>query len=193
MIQRLQWLYPPTAFRFFLNLLTILCDRLETTDHTLAQVSLLDDLTQMYNRRGFVKILKAEACRSKRYRQGVTMLLIGIRFRKDSESQVFENRDRLIKEFCAFLQNHVRECDITGRIDLQTFAVLMPNTSFSRGEDVYRRMGESLLQTHFESGGLAMKVHLEVIDLSSETQETVSGRLSDAVQEMYLHLGDSPF
>ena len=29
MIKRLQWLYPPTAHRFFFNLMTILCDRLQ--------------------------------------------------------------------------------------------------------------------------------------------------------------------
>ena len=31
MIKRLQWLYPPTAQKFFFNLLTIICDRLEKT------------------------------------------------------------------------------------------------------------------------------------------------------------------
>jgi hypothetical protein len=36
MIKRLQWLYPPTAQKFFFNLLTIICDRLErtTSDYT---------------------------------------------------------------------------------------------------------------------------------------------------------------
>ena len=29
MVKRLQWLYPPTAHRFFFNLMTILCDRLQ--------------------------------------------------------------------------------------------------------------------------------------------------------------------
>jgi CRP-like cAMP-binding protein len=29
MIKRLQWLYPPTAHKFFFNLMTILCDRLQ--------------------------------------------------------------------------------------------------------------------------------------------------------------------
>jgi uncharacterized protein len=29
MIKRLQWLYPPTAHRFFFNLMSILCDRLQ--------------------------------------------------------------------------------------------------------------------------------------------------------------------
>jgi CRP-like cAMP-binding protein len=29
MIKRLQWLYPPTAHRFFFNLMGILCDRLQ--------------------------------------------------------------------------------------------------------------------------------------------------------------------
>ncbi len=38
MIKRLQWLYPPTAHRFFFNLMTILCDRLQTmTDCYLAE------------------------------------------------------------------------------------------------------------------------------------------------------------
>ena len=60
MIQRLQWLYPPTANRFFFNLMSILCDRLESVTDTFACESIVDDLTGWYNRKGFINILETE-------------------------------------------------------------------------------------------------------------------------------------
>jgi predicted RND superfamily exporter protein len=43
MIKRLQWLYPPTAHRFFLNLMGIVCDRLEHLTECFAEIKMNND------------------------------------------------------------------------------------------------------------------------------------------------------
>ena len=67
MIKRLQWLFPPTAQKFFFNLMNVVCDRLEKSTDRLTEVSRVDDLTGLVNKRGFVEILEREVHRAKRY------------------------------------------------------------------------------------------------------------------------------
>jgi predicted RND superfamily exporter protein len=43
MIKRLQWLYPPTAHRFFINLMGVVCDRLESLTEHFAEIKMKDD------------------------------------------------------------------------------------------------------------------------------------------------------
>jgi len=43
MVKRLQWLYPPTAHRFFLNLMGIVCDRLEHLTECFAEIKMQND------------------------------------------------------------------------------------------------------------------------------------------------------
>jgi hydrophobe/amphiphile efflux-3 (HAE3) family protein len=42
MIKRLQWLYPPTAHKFFFNLMTLICDRLDRLTQRFAEIKVLD-------------------------------------------------------------------------------------------------------------------------------------------------------
>ncbi|MGD8343375.1 MAG: MMPL family transporter [Desulfobacterales bacterium] len=42
MIRRLQWLYPPTAYKFFFNLMTLICDRLERLTENFSKIKVLD-------------------------------------------------------------------------------------------------------------------------------------------------------
>jgi hypothetical protein len=49
MVKRLQWLYPPTAHRFFLNLMGIVCDRLEHLTECFAEIKMLNDSTGPQN------------------------------------------------------------------------------------------------------------------------------------------------
>jgi len=86
MIKRLQWLFPPTAHRFFFNLMNILCDRLESATHCLTELSLEDDLTKFCNRRGFIKVLDAETYRAHRFDEDLTMLMMSVDFDKDIQT-----------------------------------------------------------------------------------------------------------
>ena len=43
MVKRLQWLYPPTAHRFFFNLMGIVCDRLENLTECFAEIKMQAD------------------------------------------------------------------------------------------------------------------------------------------------------
>jgi hypothetical protein len=168
MIKRLQWLYPPTAHRFFLNLLNILCDRLESATNCMAQLSFEDDLTHLCNRRGFVKILEAEAYRSRRFSEPLSLLVMTVDFAAVSSQPDLESKDRILKEICSRLFSDIRRCDTFGRLNQRIFALLMPRTSSEKSRTVLRRLQKLLDDGRFESGGLQAEVSLEIIDLAGK-------------------------
>jgi len=43
MIKRLQWLYPPTAHKFFFNLMTLICDRLDRLTQRFSEIKVLEN------------------------------------------------------------------------------------------------------------------------------------------------------
>ena len=59
MVRRLHWLYPPTAQKFFFNLMAIICDKLEFTTQCLADITTVDGLTGLQNRDYFMEILES--------------------------------------------------------------------------------------------------------------------------------------
>ncbi|MGD8991054.1 MAG: MMPL family transporter [Desulfobacterales bacterium] len=42
MIRRLQWLYPPTAYKFFFNMMSLICDRLDRLTQRFSEIKVLD-------------------------------------------------------------------------------------------------------------------------------------------------------
>jgi diguanylate cyclase (GGDEF)-like protein len=166
MIKRLQWLYPPTAHRFFFNMMNILCDRLENATNCMAQLSLEDDLTHLCNRRGFVKILEAETYRSQRFSEPLSLLLMTVDFTAAGGTPDIEMQDRLLQQICSRLFSSIRRCDTFGRLDQRTFALLMPRTAPEKGRTVLRRLEGLLERGPFETGQIRAAVALEMIDLA---------------------------
>ena len=65
MIKRLQWLYPPTAHKFFINLMKIPCDRLEDLTECFAEIKLHDESTGLCHKTHFLKVLETEIQRAR--------------------------------------------------------------------------------------------------------------------------------
>ena len=166
MIKRLQWLYPPTAHRFFFNMMNILCDRLESATTCMAELSLEDDLTHLCNRRGFVNILEAETYRSQRFEEPLSLLVMTVDFASTGAAPDPESQDRMLQHICSRLFSNIRRCDTFGRLDQRTFALLMPRTSPEKGRAVHRRLQKLLDEGRFERSATRAEVSLETIDLT---------------------------
>ena len=79
-IQRLQWLYPPIAHKFFHNMMTIICDRLERSTRCLTELKCADDLTGLCNRNEFERIVEIEINRSRRYGSKLSVCMVRLFF-----------------------------------------------------------------------------------------------------------------
>ncbi|MBI9075139.1 MAG: MMPL family transporter [Desulfatibacillum sp.] len=127
MIKRLQWLYPPAAFRLFFNLMGILADRLEKTTHSLAKTGLLDDATGLPGLDSFLMELSKEGERSRRfgYHFGVGVLELLAPGQtpapENAANQMLEKTGRLLNRL---LPKHA----VLARLDDRQFGVLVSDT-----------------------------------------------------------------
>jgi diguanylate cyclase (GGDEF)-like protein len=188
MIKRLQWLYPPTAHRFFFNMMNILCDRLESATDCMAQLSLEDDLTHLCNRRGFAKILEAETYRSQRFSEPLALMVMTVDFTGSGQKLDLESQDRLLRRICSRLFSNIRRCDTFGRLDQRTFALLMPRTSQTKTQMVQQRLQALLDEERFETDGIQAKAALKIIDLSGKESLTASQLL----EQLLIRLPQGP-
>ena len=151
-IQRMQWLYPPTAQKFFVNMMGILCDRVERLTTCLANESMVDDLTGLNNRKGFIRSLKQEANRAHRLQETLVMAVIGVRFDDAAGNPADSIKNDVLRGIGDTITGTIRRCDMVGRADTNTFAILISSGSGKNTGVVMQRIGNDLkkLQARLE-------------------------------------------
>jgi diguanylate cyclase (GGDEF)-like protein len=182
MIKRLQWLYPPTANRFFMNLMTILCDRIEAVTDNFACESIVDDLTGWYNTRGFISILDTEIHRSRRYAEHLSLCLMGIEQEVADPKMSYEIKDRNYRLLGQTLSKLIRKSDYLGRLDAKTFALLIPQTSTEEAVPVCNRLRDLLMDKKLETDGIRMDVKLSIVGVDFKSKETGDDILKKAYE-----------
>ena len=184
MFKRLQWLYPPVAQRFFFNLMTIICDRLEKSTQCLFMESLVDDLTGMWNHKGFLMILEVQAHQARRYNSDLALCLIRVDFETTNPQLGYDAADRIFRSIGQILSREIRGGDALGRIDSQTFALLMPQTSFKKGKILCNRLKPLLKEKHFKDQGARIKITLGLAELKHEADEKDTEFLARAEESL---------
>jgi len=172
MIQRMQWLFPSTAHKFFFNLMTILCDRLETVSHNLLESSLVDDLTGHCNRKSFLECLDKEVHRSRRYQSDLSICLLRIED-KDSPSRIcFDVNNPTLQLLSEAISAEHRKSDTLGRVDDATLALIMPHTPFKEAHAIRMRLDRMFEAKPFLLGGKGLTVKFGLASLKKIGDET---------------------
>jgi diguanylate cyclase (GGDEF)-like protein len=194
MIQRLQWLYPPMALTFNVNLMTILCDKLEMTSKSLIDSSFTDDLTGLWNRRTFMENLSTEAYRSRRYDSDLTVCLLQVDGNGTGGPAGKANLDEdALKSFSAVLNQSFRKSDGIGRTDNDTFAFMLPQTRVVDAHAILNRTVQALYDTFAGQESADMKMALGLAAYRSQDDETAEDLYARALQNMrYVTLQDKP-
>jgi diguanylate cyclase (GGDEF)-like protein len=184
MIRRLQWLYPPTAHKFFHNLLTIICDRLEKVTDCLSEVKTVDDATGLPNRETFLKILNDEIHRSQRY--GTKLSLCLMEFDVAATNPVPEAwyQEAFLRSLSESLSRNIRNSDILGRFDHRSFALLVPQTSALQTRRIYDRLQDLLEKEHLEKNGVHLVIKFGLAELNPEKDQTGSDLMARAAESL---------
>jgi diguanylate cyclase (GGDEF)-like protein len=184
MIKRLQWLYPPTAHKFFYNLITVLSDRLERSTDRLTEISRIDYLTGLLNKRGFIEILGREAHRAKRYESKLSLCLMRMDLDTPNPGVDHDDKDRMLKLMAEILSAGVRRSDTLGRVDTHMFGLLIPHASASEAQQISDRLWVSLgAETHQDSG-YKVRVTFGLVEFLAEGDETETDFLGRATKEL---------
>ena len=127
-----------------------------------------DALTGLFNQRFFHETLRREVMRAHRYERKLTLMVFDLDDFKTINDQIGHLAgDRVLAQAADRLREAVRSVDCACRIGGDEFAVIMPESSADDGEQLYRRVHNSMrgtvLGTDEErlriSGGIAELQH----------------------------------
>jgi diguanylate cyclase (GGDEF)-like protein/PAS domain S-box-containing protein len=117
------------------------------TEKALHEMSLVDDLTGLYNRRGFLTLAHQQLKVTKRRRAPMTLLFADLDQMKWINDKFGHlEGDWALREISSLLRQSFRESDIVARIGGDEFVVLMPQTAGVEADILLKRLAEQLAE-----------------------------------------------
>ena len=109
------------------------------------ELTLLDDLTHVYNRRYFHKMIELECKRARRFQRPLSLLMIDVDyFKKFNDSFGHLEGDQLLKRLAETLSQNLREIDTIARYGGEEFTVILANTDTHDAHTVASKLKEKV-------------------------------------------------
>jgi diguanylate cyclase (GGDEF)-like protein len=152
----------------------------------LKELSTLDGLTGLYNRRYFDENLKHEASRAFRQNYNLYLLFLDLDgFKAYNDKYGHQEGDKLLKELAKVILDNIRkEVDSAYRYGGDEFAVILPHASRQQALMVAQRLLSSFRKKSMSSSGLS--IGLAKLEGSGETlKENLESLIRNADQAAY--------
>jgi diguanylate cyclase (GGDEF)-like protein len=116
-------------------------------------VSRIDFLTRILNRRGFYEIAATEAQRARRYRRPLSLVYVDLdNFKAVNDSMGHESGDEVLVHVAATIQTAVRGTDFVARLGGDEFSILLPETDQEQAMVVVGKLRKNLLEAMGDRG-----------------------------------------
>lgn len=131
-------------------------------ERRLRRASLVDDLTRLYNRRGFMALAEQQLRIARRQgKDAVVMYADMDDFKQINDTHGHAVGDRVLAAVGRLLQDTVRDCDVVGRLGGDEFTVLALDADGAGARAIQRRVDERLSVLN-ASGAFPVPVGLTV-------------------------------
>ncbi len=116
----------------------------------LEEVSITDDLTQIYNHRYLVSRLHYEFERAKRYGLSISLIMLDIdHFKVYNDNNGHLAGDDALRKVARLINGAIRETDIVGRYGGEEFAIILLHADLIQMEEVAERVRRSIEEAPF--------------------------------------------
>ena len=153
---------PELAIELLTHLSAVIAICLENTltREQLHQLSQIDMLTRVKNRRAFDNALRREISRSQREILPLSCLYTDLdHFKIVNDTYGHPTGDRTLKSVAFAIQELLRETDILARIGGEEFTILLPNTKADKARDIAERIRKKIQHlTVPDDNGKAVKL-----------------------------------
>jgi diguanylate cyclase (GGDEF)-like protein/PAS domain S-box-containing protein len=137
-------------------------EALRESKHRYQELSIIDDLTQLYNSRHFYAQLEREIERSNRYEQPLTLLMLDLdKFKKFNDKYGHVEGDCVLSQFGQVIKRCLRETDSAYRYGGEEFTIILPMTAREEGIVTTKRIQTELRKKSF-SPALGQEVYITV-------------------------------
>jgi len=149
----------------------------------LKNLSYIDPLTGVFNRRRFEKQLQEDIDRSKRYGFDLSLLLIDIdKFKSINDGFGHAAGDQVLQTLAAILKRSVRKTDIVARIGGDEFIILLPHTKLEKAEIARQRILKELAKENRKRKSPHFKI---TIGLKSGSSQGISDLLFESDVDLF--------
>jgi diguanylate cyclase (GGDEF)-like protein/PAS domain S-box-containing protein len=162
-------------------------EELRESEQRYRELSIIDDLTQLYNSRHFYVQLKSETERSNRYGQPLTLLLLDLdNFKAFNDAYGHVEGDQVLSRLGQVVKRCLRETDSAYRYGGEEFTILLPMTTSGEGVVTAERIRTEFRKETF-SPAPGQEVHMTLsIGLAQyRTKEEVKAFVHRVDQWMY--------
>jgi diguanylate cyclase (GGDEF)-like protein len=187
MLKRLIWLYPPTAHRFFFNLMRSTCDRLEDATECFVEASIVDSQSGLYTQGFFMEMLEKELVKSQRYNTTMSVCVMELdNFGEINDKHGYMGVNFVFAETGKMLREMCRRSDMLCRYDGDQFAIMMGYNSSQEAKDFCERFRE-ILATHrfaFDGNSLHLTGSFGVVVFDLGKHQEPSDFTEDAIKAL---------
>jgi two-component system, cell cycle response regulator len=157
-------------------------------DREIRSLAVTDELTGLYNRRGFLASAMHQLKLAHRHSQDVLLLFFDMDNLKGI-NDAFGHRegDLAIIRAADALEKTFRDSDILARFGGDEFAVLASEASISNREAIEARMDRNLEKVNAEESRYKLSLSIGIARFDSETTCSLGELMARADHDMYLH------
>lgn len=151
------------------------------------QSVLIDELTQVYNRRFLKDSLKRYLKELERNNQYFSIAVLDLdHFKQVNDKYGHPAGDRILSEFAQYLKDHVRIGDIVFRYGGEEFILLLPRTNDRDSKEVVLRLLSGFSSRTFIEGGEELKMTFSAgVYMVHDPSATVAEAIKTADQALY--------
>jgi len=136
---------------------------IDQTMRQMAELSIKDGLTGLYNRRYFKEMIEREISRALRYETDLVICMIDIDdFKKININFGYLAGDLVLTEIGTVLSKFFRKSDLLCRYDGEEFAVIFPNTGLQEAKIVCERFRKTVECYSFEMNSIQIPVTVSI-------------------------------
>lgn len=139
------------------------------------ELSIIDDLTLLHNRRFFFPEARAALERAVRYNQPFSLIILDLDYFKTINDRFGHSvGDRVLVDTAGILQASIRSCDILARIGGEEFAIALPNTLVDGTVQLAERIATRVKSHKWEHQGESFNITVSagISFLSEETRNS---------------------
>jgi diguanylate cyclase (GGDEF)-like protein/PAS domain S-box-containing protein len=171
-----------------LAVLTDITER-KNMEQEIRALSLRDELTKLYNRRGFLTLAEQQLKTASRLKKKMALLYLDVDdLKRINDTGGHKMGDRALSEIAFILRKSFREADIVGRLGGDEFSVLAMETTKLNTDSLVQRLREKLALFNARSSaeaGFELSISIGVFTREPDYPATVEEMLSRADMLMY--------